>query len=222
MKALPASTRVLIVDDHQMVAQMLASVLDREVDISVVGTAGSLVRALSLVDSAEPDVVLLDFHLPDAEGSQAVAAIRAGRPTAAVVMLSADESSSALQAAVGAGASGFLLKSWPLDEVPAAIRRAAAGEMLISATALANLMIEVRENDRERTERERAKQLLSAREREVLQLLAEGWDNPAIADEMGIGIATVRWHVQHVLEKLEAHSKLEAVVRAGRLGLLAG
>jgi two-component system NarL family response regulator len=211
---------VLVVDDHQMVAQMRATILEREADIAVVGTAGSLTSATALAASEQPNVVLLDFHLPDGEGGRGVTALLDAVPSAAIVMLSADESEAALQAAVAAGAAGFLLKSWALEQVPDAIRRAAAGEMLIPAVTLANLLIQAREAAKRESERVRAQELLSAREQEVLELLATGIDTPTIAEELGISLATVRWHVQHVLEKLDAHSKLEAVVRAGQLGLL--
>jgi DNA-binding NarL/FixJ family response regulator len=203
-----------------MVAQMLATNLGREADIAVVGTAGTLTSALVLAALTKPNVVLLDFHLPDSDGAGGVTALLAEVPRAAVVMLSADQSDATLQAAVVAGASGFLLKSGALEQVPDAIRRAAAGEMLIPAVTLANLLIKARETAKRESERLRAQGLLSAREQEVLELLATGLDTAAIAEELGISLATVRWHVQHVLEKLDAHSKLEAVVQAGRLGLL--
>ncbi len=212
--------RLLIVDDHRMVAQGLQLGLAREVDLEVVGVTGTAAEALALAVSLRPDLLLIDFHLPDGTGADAAARIRAQVPAVKVVFLSADETDDAVLAAVEAGAAGYLLKSEPLDQVAVALRRAAEGEILINPATLMQLMSRQRDRARATAERDRLAATLTQREREVLQLMADGTDNRTIAEDMHISLTTVRWYVQNLLEKLDSHSKLEAVARAAELGLI--
>jgi DNA-binding NarL/FixJ family response regulator len=168
-----------------------------------------------------PDVIVMDFHLPDGTGDQAAAAIRKRQPTAAIIFVSADESEEALLAAVRAGASGFLNKATVAADVVRALRRAADGEMLIPASRLASLLARAHDDERAGAERGRLRALLTPREKEVLALMAQGLRNGEIAVELGIGLTTVRGYVQDILEKLDCHSKLEAVLVAARHDLLA-
>jgi DNA-binding NarL/FixJ family response regulator len=135
-------------------------------------------------------------------------------------VLSADTGDEAMLAAIQAGASGYLVKSEAVSKVVTAVRRAAEGEMLIPAATLAGLLARQHQRQHQQSERMRLLGQLTPRELEVLRLMAEGLDNYDIADKLVIGYTTVRGHVQNVLEKLGAHSKLEAVARAGEYGLL--
>jgi DNA-binding NarL/FixJ family response regulator len=206
--------RVLIVEDHQVVAEGLAVLLDEQPDLDVIGWAASVADAERLAAAEPADVVVLDYWLPDGTGAQAVAALRAYRPDATMVFLSADDSDEVILAALEAGASGYLVKSAGGADVAVAVRRAAEGEILMPARQLAALLTRRREQARQQTERSRQMASLTARERQILGLMSEGMDNREIAVRLGISYATVRSHVRHLLGKLGARSKLEAVVRA--------
>ncbi len=216
----PTAISIMLVDDHQLVAEGLAAMLNATSDLRVVGTAASGAQAISLAEQCRPDVVVMDSHLPDGAGAEVAARLRGLHPRVRIVFLSADESESAMIAAVQAGASAYLPKSRAAAEVADAVRRAAEGEMLIPATQLARLLARSQEMARDDAVRQRLFQSLTPREREVLGLMADGLDNRAIAAELGIGFTTVRGHVQNILEKLDAHSKLEALACAARYGLL--
>jgi len=213
-------TRVLIVEDHQILAEGLALALGRHDDLLVVGLAGTVAEAVAMADRERPDVVIMDYHLPDGTGAQAALAIRQHLPEAAIVILTADASDEVLTAAVEAGACGFLLKSNAAAQVIDAVRRAADGEMLIPAATLARLIGRQRERVRREAERSSLMEKLTPRELEVLGLMARGLDNRAIAQQLVLSYATVRGHVQNILSKLGAHSRLEAVARAVEYGLL--
>jgi DNA-binding NarL/FixJ family response regulator len=210
--------RVLIVEDHQVVADGLGLALSRDDRIEVVGMATTVAEAVALAPRVNPKVVLLDYHLPDGTGADAARAIRADCPDAAVVVLTADGSDDAMLASIESGVCGFLLKSQAAAQVVEAVHRAAEGEMLIPAGLLAALIGRGRSKAQERPARFPGDEL-TARETEVLLLMSEGLDNHAIAERLVISYATVRSHVQNVLDKLGAHSKLEAVARASERGL---
>jgi DNA-binding NarL/FixJ family response regulator len=213
--------RVLIVEDHRVLAEGLQLALERHADLRVAGLASTVAEATRLAAEERPDVVLMDHHLADGTGVEAARAIRAQLPDVVVVMLTGDTSEEVLLAAVEAGACGFLLKSQAvMAEVADAVRRAAAGEMLIPANTLVALIARQGRRARQESERSRLLGLLTPREREVLGLMARGLDNRAIAAQLVVSFTTVRGHVQSILEKLGAHSKLEAVARASEYGLL--
>lgn len=209
---LPA-TRVLIVDDHQVVADGLRLIVERQPDLEVVGIAGDADEALRLASSTHPDVLLVDYRLPDMTGAELAARLRERQPGVRVLFLSMVISAPLLQEAVRAGARGYLLKTQPAGELVDAVRRTAAGEVLIPASTLAELMVGAGQTaqllDR-----------LTPREHEVLRLLATGLDNRGIAARLGIGYVTVRSHLRSLSSKLGAHSKLEVLARAAELGLI--
>ena len=208
--------RVLIVDDHEVLASSLAMVLDAEPDLRSVGVAGTLEKARAMVVSAAPDVILLDHRLPDGDGVASIGELRRLRPSAQVVVLTASAADHVLVAAIEAGASGFVSKSRSLDELTSAVRAAATGEAVISPEMLARLLPRLHRTGRSRHND------LTEREREVLGLLADGLSNAAIAERLFVSVHTVRNHIANLSAKLGAHSKLEALSIAVRDGLLPG
>lgn len=204
---------VLIVDDHVVLADSLAGAL-RQDGIEEVRTASTVAEALEKCRSRCPNVVLMDFRLPDGEGTKAAATIRAECPETKVVMLTADVHESIVVQAIEAGCSGYLLKNAQLEDVLEAIKAAHVGEALISPSMLARVLPKLRSGTGGLGFE------LSRREMEVLRLLSEGQSNQSIADALVLSPNTVRNHIQRVLEKLGAHSKLEAVAIAARTGLL--
>ncbi|SFH64708.1 response regulator [Nocardioides psychrotolerans] len=207
-------TRVLVVDDHEVLATSLAHVLDAEPDLISVGVAGSLERARSLILTTAPDVILLDHRLPDGDGADAIGELLALRPTAQIVMLTASAADHVLVKALEKGASGFVSKTRSLAELTSAVRAAAAGEAVISPELLARLLPRLHRSGRPRATD------LTEREREVLGLLSGGLSNAAIAAELTVSVHTVRNHIANLSAKLGAHSKLEALSIAVRDGLL--
>jgi DNA-binding NarL/FixJ family response regulator len=206
--------RVLIVDDHEVLASSLAMVLDAEDDISTAGVATTLEQARDLIVSLKPDVVLLDHRMPDGDGVAAIPALRSLLPSIGVVMLTASSADHVLLAAIEAGASGFLSKTRSIDEVTAAVRAVAAGESVISPELLARLLPRFGRGKTHTADD------LTEREREVLGLVAEGLSNAAIAERLVVSVHTVRNHIASLSGKLGAHSKLEALSIAVRRGLL--
>jgi two-component system, NarL family, response regulator DevR len=206
--------RVLIVDDHEVLASSLAMVLDAEDDIATAGIATTLEQARALVGSAHPDVVLLDHRMPDGDGVAAIPSLREIRPAIGIVVLTASSADHVLLAAIEAGASGFLSKTRGVDEVTAAVRAAAAGESVISPELLARLLPRFGRGSSQPADE------LTDREREVLGLVAEGLPNAVIAERLVVSVHTVRNHIASLSAKLGAHSKLEALSIAVRRGLL--
>ncbi|GAA1479087.1 response regulator transcription factor [Nocardioides aestuarii] len=208
--------RVLIVDDHEVLASSLAQALDIEPDLQVVGRAGSLSAAEAMITSTMPDVLLLDHRLPDGDGVGAIPRLRALRPRMAVVVLTASTAEHVLVSAIESGASGFVSKTRGLPELVSAVRAAAAGEAVVSPEMLSRLLPRLQ---RQRN-RGNGHQALTEREREVLSLVAEGLTNAAIAERLVVSVHTVRNHVANLSAKLGASSKLEALAIAVREGLL--
>ncbi len=205
--------RVVIVHPHRIVADGLQLVLTQHPDLQVVGIGANAGDAVALTSSTRPDVVLADYQLPDATGVELATMLRKDQPTVRVLLLSSVVSNALLQEAVRAGARGFLLKTQPAEQLVDAVRRAAAGEVLIPAVRLAGFLAGS-EKDAQLFD------LLTGREREVLRLLAAGLDNRHIAARMKIGYVTVRSHLRNLSSKLDAHSKVEILARASELGLI--
>jgi two-component system, NarL family, response regulator DevR len=212
--AIARPIRVLIVDDHEVLASSLAMVLEAEEDISTAGVATTLEQARALIGSSQPDVLLLDHRMPDGDGVAAIPGLRALRPSIRIVVLTASAADHVLMSAIQNGASGFLSKTRSLDEVTAAVRAAAAGESVISPELLARLL------PRFGSGKVHSVDELTERERDVLALVAQGLSNAAIAERLVVSVHTVRNHIASLSLKLGAHSKLEALSIAVRRGLL--
>jgi DNA-binding NarL/FixJ family response regulator len=205
--------RVLIVEDHRVVAEGLAALIDHQGDMKVVGEAGSVADCVRVAAEVSPDVVLLDFRLPDGTGTEAAVAIREIRPEVKMIFLTREDTDAARFAAVQSGASAFIHKSKAATDVVAAIRDVARGRMLITPRTIATLLAK-------RHAIEDQLESLTVREKEVLRLMAEGLSSRSVAARLGIGYTTVRTHIRSLGGKLGVHSKLEAIVKARELGLI--
>src|SRR5690348_8231600 len=213
---------VLIVEDHRLMVEGLSSLLSEVAELKVVGTAGTVREAVDAARLLEPQIVLMDFRLPDGTGAEAAERIRQDHPEVAVLFLSADVSDDAMMQAVDAGACGYVSKAATAEELTSALRRAGEGEFLLPAATMTRLLARQREARRSAAAREKIAEELTTREHEVLKMMASGLDNYDIADKLGIGYGTVRSHVRGVLEKLGARSRLQAVALARESGLIGG
>jgi DNA-binding NarL/FixJ family response regulator len=216
----PRRVRVLIVQDHPLLASALARVLEGQPDFAVSGVSSSGAAALASAALDRPDVVLMDFRLPDVTGPEAARMIQSEHAKAAIVFHSADESETALLDAVDAGATAYLTKDATADQIVEAVRRAAKGEVLIPVELFARAIRRQRGVATQKREREQLLAVFTPRELDILNLLAEGLDTTAMSQRLGIAPHTVEWHVRHVIEKLQVHSKLQAVISAARQGLI--
>jgi DNA-binding NarL/FixJ family response regulator len=207
-------TRVVVIDDHDVLASGLAHVMRSEPDLECVGVANTLADGRRLVTDNAPDVLLLDQGMPDGDGVSAIPELLALQPGVRIVVLTANATDSILVRAIENGAAGFVAKNRSLKEVLSAVRAAASGEAVISSELLARLLPRLTGESQSRHEE------LTEREREVLVLLAEGLTNIAIAERLVVSVHTVRNHVANLSSKLGAHSKLEALSIAVRDGLL--
>jgi two-component system NarL family response regulator len=214
--------RVLVVDDHALFRRGLEMVLAQESDIEVVGEAGDAVAAVDRAAELLPDVVLLDVRMPKGSGIEACVQIKGVAPSARIIMLTISDEEADLYEAIKAGATGYLLKEISIDEVASAVRAVHDGQSLISPAMASKLLTEFalmakRSNDR--TEQVPSPRLTD-RELEVLKLVARGLNNRDIARELYISENTVKNHIRNILEKLQLHSRMEAVVYAVREKLL--
>lgn len=207
-------TRVVIVDDHLMFAESLARLLGDERDIAVAGIASNGAQARSLIAEEPPHVALVDYHLPDVDGVSLARDMLGARPDLGVIILTGSDDDLLMLAAIQAGCSGFLTKDKAATEVADAVRAVAAGEALISAPVLARLLARVDRGPRPPGSD------LTARERDLLEEMARGLTNRAIAETLHLSVNTVRNYTQSILSKFGAHSKLEAVSLAVRYGLI--
>jgi DNA-binding NarL/FixJ family response regulator len=189
------SRSVAIVDDHFLFAEALAGAVKEIGEHEVAGIAVTGAQAVSLVREKQPDIVLLDYHLPGYTGSELIERIRAAAPQARVIIVTSDSTEASLAKAMKAGASAYITKDRAIEDVVQALREATA---------------EATETD----------QTLTGREIEILRLVESGKDANTIATELGLSVYTVRTHLQNTFEKLGAHSQIEAVAVARRRSLL--
>jgi DNA-binding NarL/FixJ family response regulator len=209
---------LLICDDHKILTDALTMVIERDEDLRLVAPAVQTAdRAVDLCREHRPDVVLMDIELKGGmSGIEATRQIKETSAATKVVIMTAHDDERLLVEAVEAGASGFLGKDEPADEVLSAVKAAAEGEVLIDPSILARLLHQVTKERQERREVQARFATLTDREREILQHVAQGQRNDDIASTLFISPQTVQTHVRNVLGKLGVHSKLEAVALAVR------
>ena len=215
--AAPVPARVLLVDDHELAREALCSIFGREPDLQVVGEAADGEEAVVLVRRLRPDLVLMDVRMPGTDGLAATRTIRAEVPATRVLLLTTYDTSEYVLEGLRAGADGYLLKGASKQELLGAIRAILRGERLVQSTLAANVLSRVAHGGDEPTP---ANEELTARQRDVLQLLAAGRSNPEIARELQVSLNTVKTHVVHILGKLGVTDRTQAAVRAAQLGLL--
>jgi DNA-binding NarL/FixJ family response regulator len=215
--------RAMIVDDHALFRRGLEMVLDSEPDIELVGEASDGAEAVEKAAESLPDVVLMDIRMPRSSGIEACRAMKEAAPSAKIVILTISDEEEDLFEAIRAGASGYLLKDIPLDEVADAVRAVYGGQSLINPSMAGKLLTEfatlARRDDEERAQEVPAPRL-TEREMQVLKLVARGMNNRDIAKELFISENTVKNHVRNILEKLQIHSRMEAVMVAVREKLI--
>ena len=220
----PAPVRILVVDDHTLFRRGLTALLSRDASLRVVGDAADAGQAQRRAAELQPDLILLDNHLPGVSGVDALPALHQAAPRARIVMLTVSEDEADLAAALRAGACGYLLKTIEGDALVGAIQRAMRGTSVVSEEMTDKLVAVVRSAaappvpDEAAVARSPLEQL-SPREREILRAIARGASNKEIARELGIAETTVKIHVQHVLRKLGFSSRVQAAVAATEHGL---
>ncbi|MFC7330435.1 response regulator [Marinactinospora rubrisoli] len=214
--------RVLVVDDHAFFRRGLVSVLAEEADIDVVGEAGDGEQAIRQAGDLRPDVVLMDVRMPRTSGIDACTGIKDAVPSAKIVMLTISDEEEDLFDALKAGATGYLLKTISVDELPDAVRAISGGQSFINPSMATKLITEFTTLARKGTGRaeQAAGPRLTEREMEVLRLVARGLSNREIAKQLVISDNTVKNHVRNILEKLQLHSRMEAAIYAIRQNVI--
>jgi DNA-binding NarL/FixJ family response regulator len=204
--------RVLVVDDHPVVREGLMAVLEDTEDVQVVGEAGSAEEALTLVERSRADVVLLDLELPGMNGVDAIPGFSASAAHPRVIVLTAYDTEERVLASLKAGAAGYVLKGAPASEIAQAIRAVAGGGSYLTPRVAARVVAQVNTPKRS--------SMLSARERQVLRLVARGRSNKQIARDLAITERTVKFHMTSIFNKLGADNRAQAIAIAAQRGLL--
>ena len=207
------TTRVFLLDDHEIVRRGLRDLLEAEDDIEVVGEAGTVAEAVSRVPSTRPDVAVLDVRLPDGNGVEACRDIRSSHPEVQCLMLTSFSDDEALFDSIMAGASGYLLKQVRGADLVDSVRRVAAGQSLLDPTVTAKVLERLRKPPEEDEQLAR----LTEQERKILDLLAQGLTNRQIGERLYLAEKTVKNYVSNLLMKLGMHRRTEAAVYAAKL-----
>lgn len=211
--------RVLLVDDHTLFRSGIKALLQRQEDFEVVGEAGDGLEGLKRAKSLQPDVVLLDLHMPGIGGREAVKLLSEEVPACNVLLLTVSEDAEDLIETIRAGARGYLLKNIETDFLLNAIRSAARGESVVSPQMIGKLMMGVRMG-KEGVAQEDDREKLSPREKDIIALLAKGVSNKEMAHTLNVAESTIKIHVQNILKKLHLTSRVQAAVYAVEHGLV--
>jgi len=214
-----ARVRLMVVDDHDLFRSGLASLLSSQEDVEVVAQASGGRMAIRLAHELRPDVILMDLNMPDVNGDEATRAILERDPDVRVVMLTVAADDTAVAGALRAGARGYLVKDSPIDDVADAVRAAARGEPWLARRAAEALLERIRAEAPEPVRDPAGLESLTARELDVLRLLARGYENAEIAAELGISSRTAKNHVSAILAKLELSNRVQAAVYAVQHGV---
>ena len=210
------SIRLMLADDHRMLREGLRrSMIDQGFD--VVGEARDGEEAIRLAEELRPEVILMDVTMPEVDGVEATRQIRASQPDIKIVMLTMHADQDVLTSAIRAGASGYLVKDCSTEEIASAVRMAVSGETAISPQLAASMLDEVRRLDRPSNDEER---IVTRREEEVLQLIADGCSTPEVAEKLYISQKTVKNHLASIYQKLDARDRTQAVLQAVRMGIV--
>lgn len=214
--------RILLIDDHTLFRSGIRALLQRQADFEIVDEAADGVEGIKRAKQHRPDVILLDLNMPGLSGLEALQLLVEDLPDSAVVMLTVSEEAEELAAALRSGARGYLLKNIETEALTSAIRRAAAGEPVISEGMTAKLVQQFRAPSAPAAPAPRQEDApLTARERDIVHGLVRGESNKEIARELGVAESTVKIHVQNILKKLNLASRVQVAVYAVEHGLTA-
>ncbi|MBI2856408.1 MAG: response regulator transcription factor [Chloroflexi bacterium] len=211
--------RVLIVDDHALVRRGVVGVLSEQEDIAVIGEATNGAQGVEMARTLAPQVVIMDLQMPGISGLEATSVIHSEMPEVQILVFTVSESEADLLAAVKYGAKGYILKNVAADELVQTIHLIAQGGVVVSPGMAAKLLTELSQAAPAREQRGEVAEGLSAREREVLELVARGSTNSEIASSLYISENTVKTHLRNILDKLHLANRSQAVAYAARLGL---
>ena len=209
--------RLMLADDHRMLREGLGRSM-REQGFDVVGEAGDGAEAVSMAQRLRPDVILMDVTMPEMDGVEACRQVRLDLPGTQVVMLTMHADQEVLASAIRAGASGYLVKDCSTEEIASAVRMAASGETALSPQLAASMLNEVRKWDKAAAAEE--ERVVTKREEEVLQLIADGCSTPEVAAKLYISQKTVKNHLASIYQKLDARDRTQAVLAAVRMGIV--
>jgi two-component system, NarL family, response regulator DegU len=208
--------RLMLADDHRMLREGLSRSM-QEQGFDIVGEAGDGAEAVTMAMAVRPDVILMDVTMPEIDGVEACRQVRAQLPDTKVVMLTMHADQGVLTSAIRAGATGYLVKDCSTEEIASAVRMAAGGETALSPQLAASMLNEVRRWDQPHKEEER---VITKREEEVLQLIADGCSTPEVAEKLYISQKTVKNHLASIYQKLDARDRTQAVLQAVRMGIV--
>ncbi|SCU74542.1 Nitrate/nitrite response regulator protein NarL [Cupriavidus necator] len=211
--------RILLIDDHTLFRSGIRALLQRQADFEIVDEAADGVEGIKRAKQHRPDVILLDLNMPGLSGLEALQLLVEDLPQTAVIVLTVSEEAEELAAALRGGARGYLIKNIETEALIAGIRRAAAGEPVISDRMTAKLVAQFRAPAPVAAARQDEAPRLTAREREIVQGLARGESNKEIARDLGVAESTVKIHVQNILKKLNLASRVQVAVYAVEHGL---